>query len=92
MFVVVVVIVVGNDKNFLLRDAVRKRGTCTSRRLMSICLSVCLSITLILCIKMDKDMRFSQPDSPITLVSSGQLVLPISRGYPIPRGTHQREC
>jgi len=45
---------------FLPRDAMHKRGLC--RHAVSVCLSVCVSVTFVSCVKTNKDIfKFFSP-------------------------------
>ena len=50
---------IGRKSLFLPRDAMRKRGLC--RHTVSVCLSVCVSVTFVDCVKTNKDIFIFSP-------------------------------
>jgi len=73
--------IIWSNVQFLPRDAMRKRGL--RYHSVSICLSVCLSVTFVNYIQTARDIvkLLSRPGSPIILVFDPK------RRCPIPRGT-----
>ena len=67
-------------QQFLPRDAMRKRGLCC--RPMSVCPSVCLSVTVVYCIQTAEDIvkLFSRLGSPMIPVFWSRAPIPNSRG------------
>jgi len=63
------------------RDAMHKRGLC--RHAVSVCPSVCVSVTFVICAKTNKDIfEIFSPSS-----SQAILVFPYQTGWAIPTGT-----
>ena len=73
--------------DFYPRDVMRKRGLCC--RPVSVCLSVCLSVTLVDCIQTAEVIvkLLVRSGSPITLVFRSHAPIPNSKGNRFIRGT-----